>query len=402
MNNKTAAIKIVKKLRDNGFQALLAGGCVRDMLLKRPAKDYDVATDAKPAQIIKLFKRTLQVGAKFGVIIVLLDGCQVEVATFRAEADYTDGRHPQKVSFTDPAGDAARRDFTINGLFFDPVQKKVIDFVGGQADLKKKIIRTIGQAELRFSEDYLRMLRAVRFSAQLDFSIDSKTFAAICKNAHNITGISGERISMELEGILTSPNPAKGVEILHKSDMAQTIFPSLEDEKIDYAVKLLDNLSGIISYPFGIAALFADCTTEFALKKIAVLKLSTKQTKHIKFLLDSRNRLLDSDMALSQLKILLASPFFSDLYQLQKAILKVEHKPLSPLLKIKKRISKIPKNQIKPKPLLNGNELMQLGIPPGPALGRLAKQLYIAQLETILQTKEQAIKWVKNRLKNSN
>jgi tRNA nucleotidyltransferase/poly(A) polymerase len=399
MTNKEAAIKIIKVLRQSGFQALLAGGCVRDMLLRRPAKDYDVATNAQPKEIIRLFERTLKVGAKFGVVIVLLDGAQVEVATFRAEADYADGRHPQIVHFTDAASDAARRDFTINGMFYDPVGRKVIDFVGGRADLKKRIIRTIGRPEERFGEDYLRMLRAVRFSSQLGFKIDSKTFAAIRKNAHNITKVSGERIAMELEGILTSTGRAGGVSNLLKSGLAKAIFPGFPDKQIKAAIKVLSRLPQNISFPLGLSALFAGCTTAFALKKIAVLKLSRNQIKHTKFLLNGRGTLLDEDMSLAQLKMLLTEPYFRDLYNFQKALLKSAGKSIGLLVKLNKRIKSLGNVELKPKPLLDGHDLISLGASPGPDLGRLARQLYFAQLNMEIRTKEDAkqwaIKWMK-------
>lgn len=378
MTNKDTAIKIVKVLRQNGHQALLAGGCVRDMLLRRPAKDYDVATNAQPKEIIRLFERTLKVGAKFGVVIVLLDKTQIEVATFRAEADYADGRHPQIVHFTDAASDAARRDFTINGMFYDPVGRKVIDFVGGRADLKKRIIQTIGRPEERFGEDYLRMLRAVRFSAQLGFKIASKTFAAIRKNAHNITKVSGERIAMELEGILTCTGRADGVSNLLKSGLAKAIFPGFSDKQIKAAVKVLSFLPKIVGFTLGLSALFAGCTTAFALKRIAILKLSRNQTKHIKFLLDSRGRLLGENMSLAQLKMLLTEPYFRDLYNFQKAIQRAENKSIASLLRLNKRIKSLGNIEIKPKPLLNGNDLMRLGAVAGPALGKLSRELYIA------------------------
>ena len=179
MTNKQAAIEILKKLRENGFEALLAGGCVRDMLLARPAKDYDVVTSAQPRDIIRLFKRTLTIGAHFGVVIVMINNQKVEVATFRSDIGYTDGRHPTKVKFVTAAEDAARRDFTINGMFYDPIENKVIDYVNGQEDLKNKLVRTIGNPDERFGEDYLRMLRAVRFATQLDFKIEPQTWDAI-------------------------------------------------------------------------------------------------------------------------------------------------------------------------------------------------------------------------------
>ena len=197
MTNKQAAIQIVDILRKNGHQALLAGGCVRDMLLGREAKDYDVATSARPDEIICLFRRTIKVGAKFGVVMVLIKGQQVEVATFRTESDYADGRHPQHVEFSNPKQDAKRRDFTINGMFYDPVKEEVIDYVGGREDLGRQIIRTIGEPQERFAEDYLRMLRAVRFSTQLDFEIARNTFDAVSQYASKIDRISDERISAE-------------------------------------------------------------------------------------------------------------------------------------------------------------------------------------------------------------
>ena len=164
--------------------------------------------------VAKLFRRTLKVGAKFGVVVVLIDKIQIEVATFRTESGYADGRHPSKVHFSNPREDAARRDFTINAMFFDPIAKKVIDYYKGQADLKKRIIRTVGKSSERFGEDYLRMLRAVRFSTQLGFTIEPKTKAAVCAGAKNITKISGERICAELVGILVSPNRAEGIRLL--------------------------------------------------------------------------------------------------------------------------------------------------------------------------------------------
>ncbi|MFA5785115.1 MAG: CCA tRNA nucleotidyltransferase, partial [Phycisphaerae bacterium] len=214
MSNKRAAEKIVRQLRQLGYEALLAGGCVRDMLLGRRANDYDVATSAKPENVMKIFCRTVKVGAKFGVVIVLLDDEQVEVATFRTEGGYTDGRHPGHVKFSTAKKDAKRRDFTINGMFYDPIERRVIDYVDGRADLKKNLIRTIGKATERFGEDYLRMLRAVRFSTKLGFEIESETYKSIRRTAEKINLISGERIAMELEGIVTNAGRAAGIEML--------------------------------------------------------------------------------------------------------------------------------------------------------------------------------------------
>ena len=242
MSSKQAAIEIISRLQEHGFQALLAGGCVRDMLLGRPAKDYDVATDALPADVVRLFRRTLQVGAKFGVVIVLIQSEQVEVATFRSEAGYVDGRHPTEVRFTSAAEDASRRDFTINGMFYDPLQEQVIDYVEGQADLERRIIRTIGVAQERFSEDYLRMLRAIRFSTQLGFAIEPQTYEAVGETPEKIVRISGERIAVELEGILVHPNRAAGVAMLIETGLAQAIFPGFAGAGAEQAVAVLGRL----------------------------------------------------------------------------------------------------------------------------------------------------------------
>ncbi len=397
MTNKRAAIEIIKRLQRKGFQALLAGGCVRDMLLGRRANDYDVATDARPQDVIKLFKRTLKVGAKFGVVIVLIEEQQVEVATFRTETGYADGRHPAAVEFASAAEDASRRDFTINGMFCDPIGKKVIDYVEGQADLERKIMRTIGRAEERFAEDHLRMLRAIRFSTQIGFTIEAATWSAICGNAENITKISGERIAIELEGILVSPRRAVGASMLIVSGLAEAIFEGFAGERAEFAVGVLSYLRKKVNFPLVLAGFFAGCDTGFALEKLEVLKPSRNQTKHIKFLLTNRGKLLDDKMSLAELKKTLAEPYFGDLFELQRAIQKVKGggEGMLPLIRLRRRIKALGNVELRPRPLLNGYDLIRLGVVPGPALGQLADELYIAQLEGLLQTPEQAEQWAK-------
>jgi tRNA nucleotidyltransferase/poly(A) polymerase len=429
MTNKEAAIKIIKRLRSNGFEALLAGGCVRDMLMGRAASDYDVATNAHPEDVMKIFKRTLKVGAKFGVVIVLIEDKQVEVATFRTETGYADGRHPAAVKFAGAAEDAGRRDFTINGMFYDPLKKEVIDYVNGQADLKKKMIRTIGDPAERFSEDYLRMLRAVRFSTQLGFAIEPRTFSAICSNSKHIARISGERIAMELEAILVSPSRSAGVSLLAKSGLAEAIFPGFPpsprlpsplklrrtgrrtsagesvfakatpDKKMKPAIEVLSQLRKKSNFPLSLACLFAGCPTEFAMERCTVLKLSRSQTKHIKFLLDGRGKLLDEKMSLAQLKLIVSEPYFWDLYELQRAIQRAERRSIAALVNLRKRIKALGDVELRPKPILDGHALIRLGAVQGPELGQLAEEMYIAQLEGKLQTKEQAEQWVQNWLK---
>ncbi len=419
MTNKQAAIRIIRQLRDAGFEAMLAGGCVRDMLLKRKPKDYDVATDAKPNDVAKLFRRTLNVGAKFGVVVVLIDKIQIEVATFRTESGYADGRHPSKVQFTNAREDAARRDFTINAMFFDPVAKKVIDYYKGQADLKKRIIRTVGKPAERFGEDYLRMLRAVRFSTQLGFAIEPKTRAAICDGAKNITKISGERIAAELEGILVSPNRAEGLKLLIEMGLAEFIFPGFCVSEAEFAVCVLANLPVQISFPLGLAVLFAasiatedtdflshrehrDKKNKTSVRSVAklkfsqwleLLKLSRNQEKQIEFILDKRGCLL-KELSLAELKLLASEPYFEDLFALQKAIQKASNQTVGPLTKLRKRIKQLKGVELRPKPLLNGHDLMALGVVPGPSLGQLAKEMYIAQLEGKLRSPDDAKQWV--------
>ena len=418
MTSKEAAIKIIKRLHRSGFEALLAGGCVRDMLLRRTASDYDVTTNARPEDVMKIFKRTLKVGAKFGVVIVLIEDKKVEVATFRTETGYADGRHPAAVKFAGAAEDASRRDFTINGMFYDPLKKEVIDYVNGQADLKKELIRTIGRPAKRFGEDYLRMLRAVRFSTQLGFAIEPRTFSAICSSAKNISKISGERIAMELEAILVSPNRSAGVSLLAQSGLAEAIFPGFAgesvfakatpDKKMKLAIEVLSQLRKKSGFPLALACLFAGCPMEFAIEKCKVLKLSRSQTMHIKFLLVNRGKLLDEKMSLAQLKLIVSEPYFWDLYELQRAIQravrlsspsKTERRSVAALVNLRKRIKALGDVELRPKPLLDGHALIRLGAVQGPDLGQLAEEMYIAQLEGKLQRKEQAEQWVQNWLK---
>lgn len=399
MTNRQAAIAVIKKLHKAGFTTLLAGGCVRDMLLNRPAKDHDVVTDARPKDVIALFKRTLEIGAKFGVVIVLLEDQQVEVATFRTETGYTDGRHPGKVEFADAKADAARRDFTINGMFYDPLEKCVLDYAGGQADLEKKIIKTIGNPAERFAEDYLRLLRAVRFATQLDFTIEPQTFSAVRKNSGNIRIISAERIAMELETTLTNPNRKEGIRLLIDSKLIEAIFDGFKKENVRFGSKVLAELRERVDLPLALAALFADCQTDFAIEMALSLKLSNNHIRHLRFLLDKRGRLLDAEIGLADLKMLLGTPYFRDLYELERAMQKAKGQSCTALSAIKKRAGELKGVDLRPKPLLNGHELIKLGAQPGPMVGLIAEEMYIAQLAEQIDTKKQAECWVTNWLK---
>ena len=401
MSSKSASIEVIKQLRAAGFEAVLAGGCVRDLLLGRAANDYDVATSASPREVIRLFGRTIKIGEHFGVVVVLLAGQQVEVATFRSEGGYEDGRHPNQVQFSGAQEDALRRDFTINGMFYDPLKKEVIDYVGGQQDLSNKVIRTIGKPEERFGEDYLRMLRAVRFSTQLDFAIEPQSWSAIGDYAKNITRISGERIAMELESILVDPNRSLGAAKLIKSGLAEAIFPGFADKQAKFAIKVLAHLRQKVDFPLALAAFFADFTVNFAGEKCVILMLSREQNRHIKFLLKNRGKLLDEKMSLADLRKIAAEPYFEDLYELQKAIQTAKsdsRKSTAPLTALRERLKALGDTELKPKPFLDGNDLIGLGAVPGPQVGQLAEEMYIAQLEGLLQNTEQARLWVQKWL----
>jgi poly(A) polymerase len=332
-----------------------------------------------------------------------VDDQQVEVATFRCESGYADGRHPDRVKFATAQEDASRRDFTINGMFYDPVNRQVIDYVGGREDLKRHVVRTIGNPDERFGEDYLRMLRAVRFSIQLGFKIEHATFTAVCKNAAKITGISGERIAVELEGILACPNRANGASVLIEIGLMEAIFPGFMGEPASFAIRTLCYLRKKVDFELALAGFFAGCETQFALDKVQILKLSRNQNKHIRFLLTNRGKLLNDKMSLAELKKVLAEPYFWDLYELQRAIEKDKQSPDREggiaLVKLRKRINALGDVELRPKPILNGHDLIHLGAVPGPAVGQLAEELYIAQLEGLLHSRDQAEHWVKTWLK---
>jgi poly(A) polymerase len=226
-NPRELATGIVQRLQSAGFAAFWVGGCVRDFLLGRAPQDYDIATNARPEQVEQLFPRTVGVGRKFGVLLVLIEEQPFQVATFRAESDYADGRHPAQVTFTDARADAARRDFTVNGLFYDPLSRQLHDWVGGEADLRAKVIRTIGVPDERFAEDHLRLLRTVRFAAQLAFAIEPQTLAAVQRLAPAITTISAERIREELLKLFAPPHAARGLDLLRDSGLLPHLLPEL-------------------------------------------------------------------------------------------------------------------------------------------------------------------------------
>lgn len=389
------ALQIVKRLRSNGHVALLAGGCVRDMLLNRTPKDYDVATDALPAHVQELFPRARLVGAKFGVVLVRKSGFDVEVATFRTDGPYSDGRHPDAVTFGTEIEDARRRDFTINGLFLDPLDDRVIDYVGGRDDLTAGVIRTIGDPDHRFSEDHLRMLRAVRLAARLGFNIEPQTASAIERLAPNLEAISPERVWQELEEILTARTRAVGWSLLVQLGLCDHLVRGLRFDRAPGSAiqRRLTAFSGDqIDPALGLAALLYDGGGDVAEDVCRALRLSNRLTQAVVWLVRSLPMLRrESDLELADLKTLMAEANWPQLLELLRVNLIAANVDLAPFDFVRRRAEAIDSADIAPPPLLSGDDLTAMGMSPGPRFGEILKEIYRAQLNTQITTRHEAI-----------
>lgn len=377
---------------------MLAGGCVRDMLLKARCSDYDVATDATPQQVARLFRRVLLIGAKFGVAMVIYKGRQVEVATFRSDVSYTDGRRPDAVRLADARQDALRRDFTINGMFYDPFSGKhgkLVDYVGGRKDLARKVLRTIGSADRRFAEDYLRMIRAVRFAVRLGFTIDPRTVAAVRRHAPKIKAISGERIYDELTKMLGHRSAAHAASKLAELGLARHIFPETLADRALYeaGVARMEVLAKRRESSLALGAMLCE------LRPVEIRKIGRRwgASNELKdeFCFYSRHfgRWVNAEtMPLCDFKRLMASPHFGRL----KALWRAEEKRQTGLQRhsrrIALRIKAIPTREIAPDPLLTGDDLIKMGLSEGPLLGRVLRRIYDAQLNEVISTEYQAAK----------
>ena len=393
-------MKVIRRLRRQGCQALLAGGCVRDMLLGRHPKDYDVATNATPETVASLFPRTLSIGAQFGVVVVLIGSRQIEVATFRSDLSYTDGRRPDKIVYTDARSDAERRDFTVNGMFYDPIDEKLIDYVGGSKDLKKRLIRAIGDPVARFNEDHLRMLRALRFACRLNFSIEPTTWRALIEHASKIKRVSPERIAVELEHILVDPNRARGLQLALESTLIKQLFPALNPEKLMLGGDVIRHLPPRCSFALALAALLSEFEPKIVAKTCRDLRSSNDLRKQTRWLVENHELLLKSiPLPQGPLKKWLAEPLFDSLVQLIRCRLKARRLPDQPLRRLRRQINELGDEPINPPRLLDGHELIRLGAQPGPMVGQLVEELYLAQLENHLKTKTDAQKWVQHWLK---
>jgi poly(A) polymerase len=407
------AIEVVRTLRARGHEALWAGGCVRDELLGLAPKDYDVATTARPAEIRDIFghRRTVAVGAAFGVICVPgpRHAGQIDVATFREDAPYSDGRHPDSVAFSTPEADARRRDFTINGLFYDPLDDRVIDYVGGQDDLARGIVRAIGRPHDRFAEDKLRLLRAVRFAAAFDFQLDPQTSEALTAMSVHVTQVSAERISAELRSILVHSNRVRGAILLRESGLLAAILPELAPgpggqattatgRNADEAwLETLEVLTVLVQPPFplALAALVREYVDVAACQRIGRRwKLSNADAKRITWLVAEQNSLLRAREARwSRLQPLLVSEGVGELVALHAAIAEATGRPLDDVQYCRQLLQQ-PRDELDPPPLVTGDDLIAHGVPRGPEYHRLLAEVRRAQLDKQINTTDDAMQLI--------
>lgn len=445
MTERQFAIDVVKHLRNAGHEAYFAGGCVRDEVLGLTPADHDVATDARPEQVQRLFRHTVAVGAAFGVIEVLgPKPLSIEVATFRSDGAYTDGRRPDSVVYCSAEEDAKRRDFTINGMFFDPLENRLLDFVGGQADLNAKILRAIGNPVDRFAEDKLRMLRAVRMATRFDLAIDPATADAIRMMAGEIIVVSHERIADELHKMLVHPRRAQGMRLMDDLRLIPPILPELEEMKglpqgppaaptgdlWEHVLKVLDLLEGStwpapepVTFPLAFAALLHDVGKRRTLgrtpdrytfhghehvgRRMAAeicrrLKMSNEERVRIEWLVDKHQYLCDAPiMRASRLKPILVHPGIGELLALHRADSIATGKTIAHVEFCENVLRTTPPELLNPPPLLTGDDLIAMGIEQGPVFKRLLDAVREAQLEGTIRTKEEAIELVKRLLAES-
>ena len=397
---RSTALWVVRRLRRSGHQALFAGGCVRDMLLGSRCTDYDVATDATPRQVRRLFPRVLLIGAKFGVAMVIHRGRQVEVATFRSDLSYSDGRRPDGVRFASPREDALRRDFTVNGMFYDPEADEVIDYVGGREDLAARVVRTIGRADERFAEDYLRMLRAARFAVRLGFRIAPATAAAVRKRAGRIVAISGERVFDELSKMLSRPSAARAMRQMRDLKLARHVLPELFEPKRLWpgALRRVAAVAKRKDLTLTLAALFADLDPKQIGPMIRRWGASNELRDALRWLTchvdDWR---MAEDMPLADFRRLAGHGQFHRL----RTLWRVREKRAGGgrcARRVARRLKEIPAGQALPEPFVTGLDLLEMHLPEGPLLGRVLREVYDAQLNLQVRTRKQALAWARSRI----
>ena len=444
--SKKFAISTIETLRQHGFQAYLVGGCVRDLALQREPADFDVATSATPTQVMETFPETYAVGAQFGVVLVPSPGGEcangeqgtsksyvVEVATFRSDLGYSDGRHPDEVRFTqDPREDAARRDFTINGMMLDPVTGELLDFVGGREDLEAKLIRAIGDPNRRFGEDKLRMLRAVRFAARFEYEIEADTLAAIRLLARDIQLVSRERVRDELSKMLTEGHARRAFLLLDQTGLLKEVLPEIsgmkgvqqppefhpEGDVFVHTLLLLENLPlpcpptlawGALLHDVGKPATFrvapdrirfdghVEVGVKIAEEICTRLRFSNHDTDQVLSLVDNHMRFGHvTRMKESTLKKFMRLPGFDEHLALHRADSLASHGNLSTHDFLQKKLAEIPPENIRPAALMTGDDLIAAGYVPGPRFGEILEAVEDAQLEGRLLSREDALEFVKN------
>ena len=429
---KTAR-EIARRLRERGHIAYFAGGSVRDMVRGLPAKDFDIATDATPEIVQKIFRRTYAVGAHFGVIVVTENGINFEVATFRSDGAYLDHRHPTDVKFSSPEEDAKRRDFTINGMFFDPQKDEVIDFVGGRNDIEAKIVRAIGDPGKRFEEDRLRMLRAVRFATTLDYKIDNQTWEALVASAESINEISAERIRDELVKIFLSPCRVRGWDLLDESGLMRAVLPELdamkgclqpeqfhpEGDVFQHTRLMLEMLPNEVSVPLVFAVLLHDVAkpvtstvdqtgrirfnehdrigatmTESIMERLRFSRAEIDATVEM-----VRQHMVFKDvpkMRVAKLKRFMARPTFEEELELHRVDCASSHRMMDNYEFLLRKREEFANEPIIPPPLVRGDDLIAMGMKPGPKFGEILEAVETRQLEGALTDRQQAIDWVKS------
>jgi poly(A) polymerase len=455
---KLFAISIVHTLREHGHQAYLVGGCVRDLLLGREPADYDVATDAKPDEVMRIFPETYAVGAQFGVVLVPAptseqprqnENCStemateelapghhhkscVEVATFRCDIGYSDGRHPDEVRFSsDPREDVQRRDFTINGLLLDPIKNKVLDYVGGEDDLKSKIIRAIGDPVVRFAEDKLRMLRAVRFAARFEYTIEPATFASIQNLAPQIHQVSRERVRDELTRMLTESHAKHAFELLDETGLLRQVLPEIdamkgvaqppefhpEGDVFVHTLLMLEKLPqpcpaalawGVLLHDVGKPPTFrrapdrirfdehARVGTKMAEAICRRLRFSNDETKQIVALVENHMRFGDVErMKPSTFKKFIRLPGFEQHLELHRLDCESSHRNLQLYNFTRQKMNSLPPEEVRPKPLVTGEDLISAGYSPGPQFKEILAAVEDAQLDGKLQSKQEAMHLVR-------
>lgn len=429
---REAATEIVRRLRAEGFQAYFVGGCVRDLVMGREPEDYDVTTNATPDQVARLFPDALLVGAQFGVVIVPRGAAKVEVATFRSDGVYTDGRHPREVRYAATAEeDVQRRDFTINGLLYDPLNSQVLDFVGGQADIRARRLRTIGGPVERFSEDRLRMLRAVRFTARFGFKLDPAALAAIRRLAQEIHAVSAERVRDEIVKILTEGAARRGFELLNETGLLAEVLPEVkrmqgveqppefhpEGDVWIHTLMMLEGLRhptptlalGVLLHDVGKPATFTirerirfdnhmEVGARMAEDICHRLRLSTKETERVVELVRHHLRFKDfPHMRRSTQLRFLRMEGFAEHLELHRLDCLASHGDLTNYELARRMLEETPREEVKPVPLLRGDDLIRAGYTPGPAFKLILQAVEDAQLEGSIHSSPEALRLVEER-----